>query len=116
MTGLKLTAADHVVITQKFRVLNELWQAFAQVVRLGQNCVPRTCSLNTGPGGYDNRANDLHKHSGGAQFRVLHGLISRTNITTSIIWRVLEACEDHTKRLTVNRDMLQSDERLIIQC
>jgi SNF2 family DNA or RNA helicase len=31
-TGLNLTAANHVVITQKFWVLNALWQAFAQVV------------------------------------------------------------------------------------
>jgi len=28
-TGLNLTAANHVVITQKFRVLNEQRQAFA---------------------------------------------------------------------------------------
>jgi len=36
-TGLNLTAANHAVITQKFWVLNEQWQAFARVVRLGQN-------------------------------------------------------------------------------
>jgi len=39
-TGLNLTAANHSVITQKFWVLNEQRQAFAQVVQLGQNPVP----------------------------------------------------------------------------
>jgi len=39
-TGLNPTAANHAVITQKFWVLNEQPQAFAQVVRLGQNGVP----------------------------------------------------------------------------
>jgi SNF2 family DNA or RNA helicase len=41
-TGLNLTAANHAVITQKFWVLNEQHQAFAWVVRLGQNGVPPT--------------------------------------------------------------------------
>jgi hypothetical protein len=36
-TGLNLTAANHGVITQTLWVLNEQWQAFAQVVWLGQN-------------------------------------------------------------------------------
>jgi len=36
-TGLNLTAANNAVITQKFWVLNEQWQAFARVVWLGQN-------------------------------------------------------------------------------
>jgi SNF2 family DNA or RNA helicase len=31
-TGLNLTAANHTVIPQKSSVLNEQWQAFAQVV------------------------------------------------------------------------------------
>jgi len=53
-TGLNLTSANHAVITQKFWVLNEQRQAFAQVVRLGQNRVAPTCLLDTGPGGYDN--------------------------------------------------------------
>jgi len=75
-TGLDLTAANHAVITQKFWVLNEQRQAFAQVVRLGQNRVPHTCLLNTGPNGYDNRASDLDQLSGVAQMRVLHGLLN----------------------------------------
>jgi len=66
-TGLNLTAANHAVVTQKFWVLNEQRQAFAQVVRLGQNRVPHIWLLNTGPGDYDNRPSDLHQHSGVAQ-------------------------------------------------
>ena len=41
-TGLNLTAANDAVITQKFWVLNEQRQAFAGVVRMGQNKVPHT--------------------------------------------------------------------------
>jgi len=41
-TGLNLTAANHAVITKKFWVLIEPRQAFARVVRLGQNGVPHT--------------------------------------------------------------------------
>jgi len=110
-TGLNLTAANHVVLTQKFWVLNEQQQAFARVVRSGQNRIPHTWLLKTGPGGYDNHASDLHPLSGVAQMRVLYGLMSRPNITTSIIHRILEAGEDHTKRLTENEDTFQSDEQ-----
>jgi hypothetical protein len=46
-TGLNLTAANDAVITQKFWVINEQRQAFAQVIRLGQNRVPHTWLLNT---------------------------------------------------------------------
>jgi hypothetical protein len=74
--GCNLTAANHAVITQKFQVLNEQWQAFAWVFQLGQNRVPHTWLLNTGPNGYDNRASDLHHLSGVAQMRVLHGLMN----------------------------------------
>jgi len=103
-TGLNLTAANHAVITQKFWVLNEQREAFARVVRLGQNRVPHTWLLNTGPGGYDNRVSDLHQLSGVAQMRVLHGLMSQPNITTSMIYRILESREDHTKQLKENED------------
>jgi len=115
-TGLNLTAANHAVISQKFWVLNEQRQAFARVVRLGQNRVPYTWFLNTGPGGYNNCASDLLKHSGVAQMRVLHGLVSRPNIKTSMIYRILVARGDHTKGLTKNQDILQSDELLISEC
>ena len=66
-TGLNPKAANHTVITQKFWVLNEQRQAFAQVVRLGPNSVSHTWLLNTGPSDYDNRASDLHQLSGVAQ-------------------------------------------------
>jgi len=109
-TGLNLTAANHAVITQKIRVLNEQWQAFARVVWPGQNRVRHTWLLDTGPGGYNNHVSNLHRLSGVAQMRVLHGVISQPNITTSMIYWILVSCEDHTKRLTENVDTLQSDE------
>jgi len=115
-TGLNLTAANHAVIIQKFWVLNEQRQVFAPVVRLGQNRVPHTGLLNTGSGGYNNHASDLHQHSGVAQMRVLHGLMGQPNITTLIIYRILEARENHTKGLTENGDTLQSDEPLFLEC
>jgi len=109
-TCLNLTAANIAVITQKFWVLNEQQQAFALVVWLGQNRVPHTLLLNTGPGGYDNRASDLQQLSGVAQMNVLHGLMSRPNIMTSMIYRILGSWEDYMKRLTENDDIFQSDE------
>jgi hypothetical protein len=108
-TGLNLTAANHAVITQKFWVLNEQHQAFARVVRLGQNRVPHTWLLNTEPNGYDNRASHLHQLSGVAQMRVLHGLMNRPNITTMIIYRILECRQDHPKQLTEHGDFVPSD-------
>ena len=115
-TDLNLTDANHAVITQKFWVLNVQWQAFARVVRLGQNRVPHTWLLNTGSGGYDNHVSALHQHSGAAQMRVLHGLMSRLNILTSMIYQILVDRENHMKKLTLNGDMLQSDEPLILEC
>jgi len=84
-TGQIVTAANHAVITQKFWVLNDQRQAFAWIVQLGQNRVPHTWLLNTGPSGYDNSASDLYRLSGVAQMRVLQGLMIRPNITTSMI-------------------------------
>jgi len=115
-TGLNLTAANHAGLTQKVYVLNEQWQAFAQVVWLGQNQVPQIWLLNTGPGGNDNRVSDLQQHSGVVQMRVLHGLISWWNITTLMIHRILGAHQHHTKRVTGNGDTFQSDEQLILEC
>ena len=64
-----------------------------------------------GPGGYDNCTSDLHQLSGVAQMRVLHGLMGRPNIWMTMIFRILECREDHTKLLTKSGDnMLQSDE------
>jgi hypothetical protein len=108
--GLNLTAANHAVITQKFWVLNEQCQAFARVVQLGQNTVPHTWLLNTGPGGYDNRASDLHPLSGVAQRSSLHGLMSQQNITTSTIYRILQCREDHTRQHEEYRDVVPSED------
>jgi len=95
-TGLNCTAANHAVVTETFWVLNEPRRAFARVVQLGQNRVPPTWLLNTGPGVYDNCASDLHQHSGVAQIKVLHGLMSRQNSRTSMGYQILESCDDHT--------------------
>jgi len=113
-TGLNLTAANHEVITQKFWVLNEQWQAFAWVVWLGRNRVPYTWLLNTGSKGYDNTVSDLHQLSGMAQMRVLHGPMNRLNITTTMIYQILECRPDHAKQLTEHGDFVVShgeDER-----
>jgi len=107
--GLNLTAANHAVTTQKFWVLNEQRQAFARVVRLGQNRVPHTWLLITEPNGYDNRASDLHQLSGVAQMRVLHGLINRPNNTTTMIYWILECRQDHKMRFTGQGDFVPSD-------
>jgi len=88
-TCLNLTAAHHAVITQMFWVLNKHRQAFAQVVRLGQNKVAHTWLLNMGPGGYDNYTSDLHPLSGEAEMKILHNLMSRPNIMTPSICRIL---------------------------
>ena len=72
-TCLNFTAENQAVIPRKFWLLNKQRQEFARVVRLGQNQVPHTWLLNKGPGSYDNLASDLHKHSGVAKMRVLHG-------------------------------------------
>jgi hypothetical protein len=42
--------------------------------------------------------------------RVLHGLMSRQNITTSMIYRILECQEDHMKQLTEYGDIVPSDD------
>ena len=115
-TGLYFTAADHELITQKFWVLNEQRQTFARVVQLGQNRVPQPWLLNTGPGGNDNIASDLHEYSGPAQIKVLHGLMSPLDITTTMMYRSLVCHGDYTQQLTENGDMLQSNEPSILDC
>ena len=66
--------------------------------------------MNTGPGGYDNRASDLHQLAGVAKMRVLHGLMSRPNIPTSMIHRILECRENHEKQLTEYGDVVPLDD------
>jgi hypothetical protein len=108
--GLNHTSANHAVITQKFCILNEQRLAFARVVRLAQTMATHIWLLNTGPGGYDNRVSDLHQLSGVAQLNVPHGLMSQLNITTSMIYRIVESRQYHTKWLRQNDDTFQSDE------
>jgi len=107
--GLNVRAANHAVITQKLRVLNEQRMAFVLVVRLGQNRVSETWLLNTGPKGYDNGVSDLHQISGVAQLWVLNGLMSRPNITKLIIYWILRRCWDHTKGLSEQGYFVLSD-------
>jgi hypothetical protein len=66
--------------------------------------------------GYNLRWSDLHEPSGLAQSNMPDCLKSRRNITMSMIFCILDAYEDDTKRLTVNGDMLQPDELLISEC
>jgi len=109
MTGLNSTAANDAVITQKFWVLNKQGQAFARVVRLGQNRVPQTCLWNTGPSGYNNRVSDLHQLSRVAQMRVLQGLMSQPNITMTMIYWILECQQDQMKQRTEHADFVPPD-------
>ena len=101
---------NHAVVTQTFWVLNEQLQACVRVLRLGQNRGPQTWALNRGPGDYVNRVIDLHLHSGVAQMGVLQGLMSWPNIMRTMMDVIQESHEDHTKRLTENVEMLQSDQ------
>jgi len=64
---------------------------------------------HTGPNGYDNRASDLHQLSGVARLGVLYGLMNRPNITTTMIYWILEYRQDHTKWLTEYGDFVPSD-------
>jgi len=108
-TALNPTAANHAVITQKFRVLSEKWQAFARGVLLKQNQVPQTWLMNTGPGADDTSPSDLNQHSGVAKMRVLHGLMSRPNIKMTMLYAILESRKGHREQLTENGDTLQYD-------
>ena len=48
--------------------------------------------------------------------RVLHGLMSRPDIMTLMLYWIFEAREGQLKWLTENGDMLQSDEPLTLEC
>jgi len=108
-TGLKLTAANHAVISQKFWVLNAQREAFAWVVQLEQHRGPHTWLWNTRPNGYDNRASDLHRLAGVARMRVLHSLMSQLNITMTMMYQILECRQDPTEQLTEHVDSAPSD-------
>lgn len=88
------TPANHVVITQKFCVLNVQWLAFAPVVWLGQNSVLYTWSLKTSPCSYIILASDLHQYMAVAEMTFLQGLVSRQNMKSWRISRILESREN----------------------
>lgn len=48
-TGLNLTAANVVIISQTFTVLNKLCQVLAHIIQLGQNREPHSQLQNRGP-------------------------------------------------------------------
>jgi len=108
--GLKLKLATHVVLPQKLWVLNEQQQAFAWVVRLGQNIIIHIRLLHMDPGGNDYCSIDPHQHTGVTQMRAVYSSVSRLHITTAIIFRILEFKKDYWKQLIENGDTLQSDE------
>jgi len=61
------------------------------------------------PGAYDNSVSDLLQHTGVTQMKAWHSLMSRLNITTSMIHQTVEFCEGHTKWLRETWDALLSD-------
>jgi len=73
-TGLKLLAANHVIIMQKFWNLNEQRQAVARIHGVGQMGTPKAWILHC-EGGVDDRAEELHQSRGRFEARVMHGLI-----------------------------------------
>jgi len=116
--GINLTAATHAVITQKLWVLNEQWQAFARGVQLGYNRVPYPWLLSTGSGGQDDHPSKLYQHSGVEQMNVLHSLMSQLNITTIMIYRILESHGDHTscwQRIETHCSLMNHHLRLLGQ-
>jgi len=107
--SLHLPAANHVALIQMFRVLNEQFQGFARVVWLGQNRVLHRWVLCTGLSGCNNRASDLHQHSGVSQVWVLNGLMSWLNITMSMICCILQCRDNQNHELTEHGDLAASD-------
>jgi SNF2 family DNA or RNA helicase len=95
-TGLNLTAADHVVIMQKFWCLNEQRQAVARVHRLGQPREPTAWVLHV-KGGIDDRAQELQTANGVFEARMMHGLMG-TDISYNMLMSVISARMAHAVR------------------
>lgn len=76
-TGLNLVAANHVVILQKFWVLNEQRQAIGRIVRLGQQRTPTAWVVHCA-GSVDDRAQELHESRAIYEARIMHGLIGES--------------------------------------
>ena len=76
-TGLNLVAANHIVIMQKFWVLNEQRQAIGRIDRLGQPRKPTAWILHC-KDSVDDRAEELHKSRAVYEARIMHGLIGES--------------------------------------
>lgn len=75
-TGLNLVSANHVVIMQKFWVLNEQRQAMGRIDRLGQKRTPNIWILHC-VGSVDDRAEELHVMRASYEARIMHGLLGQ---------------------------------------
>lgn len=88
-TGLNLVAANHIVIIQKFWVLNEQRQAIGRIDRLGQKRTPNIWVLHCGgTGSVDHRAEELHLVRAVFEARIMQGIM---DVDFSYI-AVLNAC------------------------
>jgi len=76
-TGLNLVAANHIVIMQKFWVLNEQRQAIGRIDRLGQKRKPTAWILHC-QNSVDDRAEELHKLRAVYEARIMHGLMGES--------------------------------------
>jgi len=107
-TGQYCKAANNVVITWKFCVLNKQYSAFEWGVQQGKHRVPYSWLQNLGPAGNDYSTWDLHQLFGVGQMCVLHGLMSQLSMMTSIGYWIPESCKDRMGQLTENGYRLQS--------
>lgn len=108
-TDLIWNAAYEAELSKKFGVLNEQHLTFAWIFQLGQNRVPYTWQLNTGPICCDNQICDLHLHFCVAQTTVQYGLQSHQNIKMSIIDCNRDSGQVYTLPLTDHGDNFQLD-------
>jgi non-specific serine/threonine protein kinase len=69
-SGLNLVAANHIVILQKFKVLNEQCQAIGRIVRLGQQRTPTAWVVHCA-GSIDDRAQELHELRAISEARIM---------------------------------------------
>jgi hypothetical protein len=71
--GLNLQFTNHVVILQKFWNFNNMWQALAQISRIGEKSVPHGWILHM-PGCVDDRVMDLQAERLKIEAQSMHGL------------------------------------------
>lgn len=108
-TGQYITAANNAVWIHNPWVINKQCQIFAPAVWLGQNTVPSTLLMTTGPSSYNNRVSNISQLLGVAQRKVLHGLTGGPNVPTSIQYCILECGEYHMTQLRKQGNNLLSD-------